>query len=222
MIPRSVRSTPLFALVLPAALAAQNPAPAPTPAPAPAAGAQAAPAPLPPNGWRVDRAHSAVTFRVRHLAISWVNGQFTDWTAELVYDPASPQTASVSARIRIASVNTANERRDNDLRSGRFFAADSFPEMTFVSSRVEPAGDGRLRVIGDLTIRGVTRPVTLDTEVTPIQPGQRGRRIAFTATTTIDRKDWGMMFSPVAEGIRSAGDEVRITIDLEAIQPVGT
>jgi polyisoprenoid-binding protein YceI len=185
------------------------------------AASQSPPAqPLPPNGWRVDRAHSGVTFRVRHLAISWVSGTFTDWDADLVYDPASPQTASVAARIRVLSINTSNERRDNDLRSGRFFAADSFPEIGFVSRSTQAVGEGRLRVTGDLTMHGVTRPVTLDVEVSPIQSGQRGRRIAFSAMTTIDRKDWGMTFSPISEGLRSAGDEIRITIDLEAIQPV--
>lgn len=176
--------------------------------------------PLPPNGWRVDRAHSGVTFRVRHLAISWVSGTFTDWDADLVYDPANPQTASVTARIRVLSINTSSERRDNDLRSGRFFAADSFPEIGFVSRSAQAGGEGRLRVTGDLTMHDVTRPVTLDVEVSPIQSGQRGRRIAFSATTTIDRKDWGMTFSPISEGLRTAGDEVRITIDLEAIQPL--
>lgn len=213
MIPRVVRTTALAALLIPAALAAQNP-----PAAQAQAGAQAQ-APLPPHGWRIDRAHSGVTFRVRHLGISWVNGVFNDWTAELVYDPANPETASVTARIQVTSINTNNERRDNDLRSGRFFAADSFPEMTFTSRSVQRAGEGRLRVAGDLTMHGVTRPVTLDVETSALQSGQRGRRIAFTATTTVDRKEWGMMFSPLAEGIRSAGDEVRITIDIEAVQP---
>lgn len=205
---RSVRALALAALLVPAAGIAS---------------AQQGPpqqAPLPPNGWRVDRGHSGVSFRVRHLGISWVNGSFSDWTAELVYDPAHPEQSSVSARIQIASVNTGNERRDGDLRSGRFFAADSFPEMTFVSRRVERVGPSQLRITGDLTIRGVTRPVVLETEVTDVMAQQRSRRVAFTATTTIDRKDWGMTFSPLAEGVRSAGDEVRITIDIEAIQPI--
>ncbi len=218
MIPRVVRTAALAALIVPATLVAQNPAPAPAPAAAPGAQQPAQP-PLPPNGWRIDRAHSAVTFRVRHLGISWVSGVFRDWTADLIFDPANPEAATVTARIQVTSINTENERRDNDLRSGRFFAADSFPDMTFTSRSVQRAGENRLRVAGDLTMHGVTRPVTLDVETSPVQSGQRGRRIAFTATTTVDRKEWGMTFSPLAEGIRSAGDEVRITIDLEAIQP---
>jgi len=219
VIHRVVRTTALAALLvpLPAALTAQNPPPTQAQA---GVQAQAPLPPLPPNGWRIDRAHSGVTFRVRHLGISWVNGVFNDWTAELVYDPAHPENASVTARIQVTSISTSNERRDNDLRSGRFFAADSFPELSFTSRSVQRAGEGRLRITGDLTMHGVTRPVTLDVEASAVQSGQRGRRVAFTATVTVDRKEWGMTFSPLAEGIRTAGDEVRITIDLEAVQPV--
>ena len=127
---------------------------------APAQGAppqQPPQAPLPPNGWRIDMGHSAVNFRVRHLGISWVNGQFRSWTAELIYDPANPEAASVTARIQTNSVNTNHERRDSDIRSGNYLAVDSFPEMTFVSRRVERVDATHLRITGDLTLRGVTR-----------------------------------------------------------------
>jgi polyisoprenoid-binding protein YceI len=186
-----------------------------------AARAQQGPAqpPLPSNGWRVDPNHSGVRFRVRHLGMTWVNGEFRTWTADLVYDPANPMGARVAAQIQVASISTDNDMRDSDLRSARFFAADSFPQMTFVSTRVEAVDSAHLRITGDLTIRGVTRQVVLDTEIGGTTTGQRSRRIAFSATTTIDRKDWGMTFSPVQEGIRSAGDEVRITIDIEAVRP---
>ena len=186
-----------------------------------AAPAQQGPAqpPLPPNGWRVDPNHSAVHFRVKHLGLTWVNGEFRTWTADLVYDPANPMGAHVNAQMQIASVNTDNDNRDNDLRSPRFFAADSFPQMTFVSTRVQSVDSTHLRLTGDLTIKGVTRQVVLETEIVGMTTGQRGRRVAFTATTTLNRRDWGMDFSPVMEGVRAAGDEVRITIDLEAVQP---
>ncbi|MEX2182672.1 MAG: YceI family protein [Gemmatimonadaceae bacterium] len=182
---------------------------------------QPAPPPLPPNGWRVDMAHSAVTFRVRHLGISWVNGRFTGWQGELTFDPANPTAASVIARIQTTSVNTENERRDNDIRSGNYLAVDSFPEMSFVSKRVERVDDTHLRVIGDLTLRGVTRSVTLDTEITGMMDGQRARRIAFTATTVINRMDFGVTFNRITEGAQVVGTDVRITIDVEAIQPIG-
>ena len=175
--------------------------------------------PLPPHGWRIDLGHSAVTFRVRHLGLSWVNGRFTTWQGELIFDPANPTAASVNARIATNSVNTEHERRDADIRSGSYLAVDSFPEMRFVSRRVEKVDDTHLRVIGDLTIRGVTKSVTLDTEITGTLPGARGNRIAFSATTVIDRMDFGVAFTRLVEGAQIVGNEIRITIDIEAIQP---
>jgi polyisoprenoid-binding protein YceI len=188
---------------------------------APGAQQQPAQPPLPPNGWRIDMAHSAVTFRVRHLGISWVNGRFTSWQGDLVFDPANPTGASVTARIATNSVNTQNERRDADIRSGNYLAVDSFPEMTFTSRRVEKVDDTHLRITGDLTIRGVAKSVVLDTEILGLLPGQRARRVAFTATTTIDRMDYGVVFNRLLEGAQIVGNEVRITIDIEATQPVG-
>lgn len=201
----------LAAIIIPSALSAQQPG-------AP----QQQQAPLPPNGWRVDPGHSAVHFRVRHLGISWVNGEFKLWNADLVYDPAHPEAASVSAHIQTASVNTDNDRRDNDIKSGNYMLADSFPEMTFVSRQVEKVDSTHLRIHGDLTIRGVTKPVILDTEITGSLNGSRARRVAFTATTTIRRQDFGIVTNRLVEGAQVVGDDVRITIDIEALQPVTT
>jgi polyisoprenoid-binding protein YceI len=170
------------------------------------------------NKWAADPAHSAVGFRVRHLGITWVNGQFKQFTAEVNYDPNNPEAASVVARIQTASVDTDNERRDNDLRSSNYLAVDSFPEMTFVSKKVERAGDGRLRITGDLTLRGVTRSVVLDTEVGGVLTTPRGRRTAFSATTTLKRQDYGITFNRLMEGAQVVGDDVKITIDIEAIE----
>jgi polyisoprenoid-binding protein YceI len=218
MSPRFARAC-LLAMLLGAAgaggLAAQQPAPPAGPGPQ-----GPPPAPLPPNGWRVDPGHSAIGFRVRHLGISWVNGKFGLWSAELVYDPANPEAASVTARIPMTGVNTGSDRRDADIRAN-YFVVDSFPEMTFISRSVERAGEGRLRVTGDLTLHGVTRPVVLEAEVTGPLNTSRGRRVAFTATTTISRRDFGMLRNPVMEGAQVVGDEIRITIDIEAVQPSG-
>jgi polyisoprenoid-binding protein YceI len=156
--------------------------------------------PAPTYKWSADPSHSAVGFRVRHLGIAWVNGTFRKWTAELSYDPANP------------------ERRDNDLRSADYLASDSFPEITFASRKVERAGAGRLRITGDLTMRGVTRPVVLEAEAGGILVTARGRRTAFTATTTIRRQDFGVVFNRIVEGAQVVGDDVRITIDFEAIE----
>ena len=168
------------------------------------------------NTWSPDPAHSAVGFRIRHLGITWVNGTFKQWTADVKYDPANPEAASVVARIQTASVDTDNERRDNDLRSNNYLAADSFPEMTFTSKKVERAGEGRLRITGDLTLRGVTRSVVLDTDVGGVLTTSRGRRAAFTATATIKRQDYGITLNNLMEGAQVVGDDVRITIDIEA------
>jgi polyisoprenoid-binding protein YceI len=207
---RFVRSLALAALLVPAALAAAAAQQGPGGPPPPA---------LPPNGWRIDLNHSAVTFRVRHLGISWVNGQFKTWTGDLVFDPAHPEGASITARIQTNSVDTGNERRDNDIRSGNYLAVDSFPEMAFVGRLVHKADDTHFHVAGDLTLRGQTHPVTLDVEMIGTMTGQRGKRIAFTATTTINRMDYGVAFNRLMEGAQVVGNEIRITIDIEASQP---
>jgi len=211
---RRVRSLMMALAVLPSmALAQAGPA---------GPQGQAQPAPLPPNGWRIDYGHSGINFRVRHLGISWVNGSFRTWQGELIYDPARPEASSINARIQTSSVNTNSERRDNDIRSGSYLAVDSFPEMTFVSRQVQRVDDTHLRVSGDLTLRGVTRPVVLDTEILGNLSGQRGKRIAFTATTTINRHDFGVTMNRLTEGAQVVGDDVRITIDIEAVQPAAT
>jgi polyisoprenoid-binding protein YceI len=214
---RTLRALAVFALAAASALplAAQNPPP-------PGASGQQPPAPLPPNGWRVDPGHSAITFRVRHLGIEWVNGRFPSWTAELVYDPNNVEAASVTAHIRTGTVATDNDRRDADIRSGNYLAVDSFPEMVFVSRQVQRVDATHLRVTGDLTLRGVTKPVTLETELLGMLNGSRGKRIAFTATTTIRRQDFGVTFNRFMEGAQLVGDEVRITIDITALQPVAS
>jgi polyisoprenoid-binding protein YceI len=179
--------------------------------------APATPSAVASNHWVADPANSAVNFRVRHLGITWVNGTFGQWTADFTYDPNKPEAANVTARIRTASVSTGNDRRDNDLRTN-YLAVDSFPEMTFVSKRVEQVGPDRLRITGDLTIRGVTHEAVLDTEIGGIAMTPAGRRTAFSATTTIKRQEFSITRNPFLEGTQMVGDEVRITIDVEAVQ----
>jgi polyisoprenoid-binding protein YceI len=164
----------------------------------------------------VDPGHSAINFRVRHLGIEWVNGRFGAWNSELVYDPANPEAASVTTHIRTTSVNSDNERRDNDIRSGNYLLVDSFPEISFVSRQVQRVDATHLRVTGDLTIRGVTRPVVLETEILGMLNGSRGKRIAFTATTIIRRAGIRRHVQPDRRGAQLVGDEVRITIDITA------
>ena len=209
MTPRSVS----FALAAATALAPAAPAAAQNPPAAPAAATAGA------NRWNVDPVHSGVNFRVRHLGISWVNGAFRQWTAELIYDANNPEASSVTARIQTASLDTQNERRDGDIKSANYLAVDSFPEITFTSRRVERVGPARLRITGDLTIHGTTRSAVLDTEIGGIVTTARGRRVAFTATTTITRQDFGITLNQLMEGAQIVGDAVRITIDIEATAP---
>src|SRR6266478_7034424 len=156
------RSVLPLALLLPAALSLAG---------------QAAPqAATPPttNRWSPDPVHSAVAFRVRHLGITWVNGTFGQWTIDLNYDPTRPEAASVTAHLQTASITTGNDRRDTDLRQN-YLVVDSFPEITFTSTRVERGAPDHLKITGNLTIRGVTHPVVLDAEVGGVVATPHGR-----------------------------------------------
>jgi len=177
--------------------------------------------PTPTNRWSADPAHSAVAFRVRHLGITWVNGTFGQWTIDLNYDPTKPEAASVTAHLQTPSITTGNDRRDNDLRQN-YLAVDSFPEITFASTRVERGAPDHLKVTGNLTIRGVTHPVVLDAEIGGVLATPRGRRTAFSATTSIKRQDYGIIRNGFMEGAQIVGDEVRITIDVEATERAAT
>lgn len=172
-----------------------------------------------PVRWTIDPTHSSVEFAVKHLMISTVRGRFKDVAGAIVFDPAAPDGASIEARIAVASVETGAADRDNHLRSGDFFDAENHPELTFVSRRVEPKGDDRFAVVGDLTIRGVTREVTLDVEREgeAIDPWG-GRRTAATATTRVNRKDFGLTWNQTLEtGGFLVGDDIRITLHVQAV-----
>jgi polyisoprenoid-binding protein YceI len=183
-------------------------------------GARAAEAPAvaaAPVRWRIDTAHSELTFRIRHL-VSRVSGQFNQWSGTIVADPASLAGGSVEVDIQTASIDTNNERRDTHLRSADFFDAPNHPTITFRSTRV--AVEGReLRVHGNLTIRGVTKPVVLEGEMTEVSGAAGRRRIGFEAQTTINRMDYGVSWNRAAEaGGAVLGDEVRISIAISAVE----
>ena len=174
--------------------------------------------PVGPIEYEVDPAHTQVLFKVRHMGVSTVTGRFNRFAATFAYDPANPAASWVTATIDAASIDTDNERRDNHLRSADFFAVDSFPTLTFRSTRVEPSGDGRLKVAGELSIRGVTKPVVLEVTLEGATTGQGGRPITgWTAETTIDRKDYGLKWNRLTEaGGWVVSDEVRILLEVEA------
>ena len=178
--------------------------------------AQAAPAASGLPIWTIDMAHSEVTFRIRHF-MSRVSGSFPDFSGAIQGDPANWSGGSVSATINVASVDTRQDRRDADLRSARFFNVDSFPTITFVSRSVVQKGDS-LTIAGDLTMRGVTKPVVLKGAVLGVMPGERPRA-GFEVATTLNRLDYGVAWNRVLEGGGSMlGDDVEIRINVEALR----
>lgn len=171
--------------------------------------------------WTIDSAHSGAHFAVKHMLISTVRGDFDRMKGAIQLDPADITKSSVEAVIETTSISTREMKRDDHLRSADFFDVAKFPTITFKSKRVERAGQGRLKVIGDLTVKDVTREVVLDVEG-PSQEikDQRGNtRIGATATTRINRKDFGITWSRTMDGGGLVvGDDVQITIEIEAIR----
>jgi polyisoprenoid-binding protein YceI len=177
--------------------------------------------PIPAGTWVIDPAHSTIGFTVRHMMVSKVRGTFADFTADIVTGD-DPLQSSVSATVQMASIDTGDDGRDQHLRTNDFFDVENHPTMTFRSTKVEPAhGDHRLH--GDLTIRGVTRPVVFDLELGGVAKDPWGNtRTGFTATGSINRKDFGINFNaPLETGGVIVGDKVTIELDIEATLQVG-
>ena len=197
-----IRRLLALALVLPITAFAQAPTPAGTP--------------VDPAAWRIDKTHSELTFQIRHF-MSRVRGTFRDWRGTVMLpDPSRWESATIDVEIQSASVFTDNDRRDADLRSSNFFAADSFPTITFKSTRIERNGDAA-KIAGNLTIRGVTKPVILEGHFLGIQSVNGGQRLGFEASTTVNRLDYGVKWNRVVEGGgMMLGDEVKIEIAIEA------
>jgi len=161
--------------------------------------------------WQVDTNHSAAHFSVRHLGISTVRGEFSKVTGTVQYDPADVTKSVVDITIPATTFNTNVEARDRDLRSANWLDVEKFPNLTFKSTKVESAGQGKLKVTGDLTIHGVTKSVVLDVEGPNTVTDPRGNaHMGAGATTKISRKDFGLTANPMA-----VGDEVQITLDVE-------
>jgi polyisoprenoid-binding protein YceI len=170
--------------------------------------------------WTIDPAHSAAEFAVKHLMISTVKGQFTEFEGMLQIDEGNPENSSVVASIDVASVNTNQADRDAHLRSDDFFNAEKYPKMTFRSKSVRHVEGDLWKVSGDLTIRDVTREVVLDTryEGRVVDPWGN-ERAAFTAETTISRKEFNVRWNQVIEaGGVAVGDSLRVTLNIEVIR----
>ena len=166
--------------------------------------------------WQIDPMHTAAQFSVRHLGISTVRGAFTKVSGTVLLDEANPAKDQIQTAIEAASVDTRVEMRDNDLRSPNFLDVQKYPTITFKSKKVEAAGAGKLKVIGDLTIHGVTKEVLLDVDgPTPVikDPWGNPRRGA-SASVKIIRQDFGVNGAP---GV--VGDEITISLDVEFFKP---
>jgi polyisoprenoid-binding protein YceI len=191
-----------FCLLLSATLIAAWPA---------AAGAQSA-------VWTIDAGHSAATFSVRHMVVANVRGEFNGPAGTVTFDPKDLSTLRVEAIIDARTINTRNTDRDEDLRSDLFFDVAKYPRITFKSRSATVEGPGKVKVAGDLTIHGVTRQVTLavDGPTAEIKDIWGIRRIGATATTTIDRRDFGLVYNRMLEaGGAVVGDQVSISLDIE-------
>jgi polyisoprenoid-binding protein YceI len=167
--------------------------------------------------WNIDPAHSSIDFAVRHMAIATVRGRFADWSATVESDDNGALTR-LDATIRADSLETGVEQRDAHLRSPDFLDAATHPELTFASTKIERTGEATYRVTGDLTIRGVSRPVTFDTEVSEqvVDPWGNTRRAA-EASGTLSRTDWGLTWNQVLEtGGLLVAEKVKFTITVEA------
>lgn len=167
--------------------------------------------------WKINKAHSEVGFSIRHLAISKVKGKFEDFDATFVTGE-NPLDSSVTAAVEVASVNTNEKNRDGHLRTGDFFSAEEFPQLTFTSTGVREV-DGEFKVDGDLTMRGVTKPVTFDFEFGGFGEDSRGNtKAGFTATTVIKRDEFGLTWgnTPLDKGGVFLGNDVAITIEVQA------
>jgi polyisoprenoid-binding protein YceI len=171
--------------------------------------------------WQIDPSHSSAHFAVRHLMVSNVRGEFSGVKGTVEYDAADPSKSVVDVTIDATTVNSRESKRDDHLKSPDFLDVAKFPTMTFKSKKVEPAGQGKLKVTGDLTLRGVTREVVLDVEGPSAPITQRNSlRTGASATTKISRKDFGLTWNRAIEaGGVAVGDEVGITIDIEMTKP---
>lgn len=185
------------------------------------AGALGAQTPAATTTWQIDPAHTAAQFAVRHLMISTVRGEFKNVTGTVVWDDQDVTKSKVNVTIDTKTVNTGEEKRDQDLKSDKFFDVANFPTMTFVSKKVEANGAGKLKVTGDLTIRGVTKEVVLNVEgpTAAIKDPWGNTRSAVSATTQVNRQDFGVKWNANLDGGGVVvGDDVKITIDLEMVK----
>ena len=170
--------------------------------------------------WQVDPVHSCIHFSIRHFVVSKIHGRFTKWGGKLELDETAPASSQVEIHIDASSIDTNDPNRDAHLKTQDFFNVAQHPEITFKSTRVEPAGTDRYRVTGDFTLRGVTKPVVLEVEHGgSVKDPWGNNRGGFSVKGSINRSDFGLSFNQTLEGGGLAlGDTVEFSIDMEAVK----
>lgn len=158
--------------------------------------------------------HASITFRIKHLGFSWLTGRFDKFDGTFSYDAKAPEASKVSVEIDTASVSSNHAERDKHLRNADFLDVDKFPKSTFVSKKVEPAGDGKAKITGDLTLRGVTKEVVIDAAYVGGGPDPwGGNRVGFAGTTSVPLADFGITFN-----LGPASKEVELTLNVEGVE----
>jgi polyisoprenoid-binding protein YceI len=169
--------------------------------------------------WQLDPMHTQVEFSAKHLGMMTVRGHFAEVSATGEIQPDQPEHSRVEVTINAASIRTHNEQRDNDLRSSNFLEVDKYPTITFKSTKIEPKGADRGTMTGDLTIKGVTRPVTLNVvKYGEFNDPMMGHRIGYAAETKVNRKDFNMRFDMMLDGKFIVSNEVEINIEGELVE----
>jgi len=170
--------------------------------------------------YKIDNSHSSVNFKIKHLAISNVKGSFTNFDGTFEYTPGHPEQWSVEAVIKMDSVDTGDEDRDDHLKNEDFFQVEKYPTMVFKATGAVMDGDDEFEMKGTLEMHGITRPVTLEVEFNgAITDPWGSERAGFSATTKIDRKDWGLSYGKVLEGGGLLiGNEVKISLEIEGVK----
>ena len=170
--------------------------------------------------WNIDTSHSGIQFKVRHMVISKVRGTFKTWKGTVDFDAQNPAASKVTVSIDATSIDTQEPKRDEHLRSPDFFHTEKFPQITFAGTKFEKLSEEKFRLVGDLTIHGVTRSVELETQYLGGGKDPWGNeRIAFEARTAVNRKDFGLGWNQVLEaGGVLVGEQIEIVLDVQAVK----
>jgi polyisoprenoid-binding protein YceI len=169
--------------------------------------------------WVIDPMHTQVEFAAKHFGMMTVRGRFNEVATSGTVDPNKPEASNLDVTINVASLNTHNAQRDNDLRSSYFLELEKYPTITFRSTKIEPAGKDLYTMTGDLTIKGITRPVSLKLlRYGEINDPQMGHRVAYSAEGEINRKDFGMTFDMLADGKMVVSHQIKLMIETELVE----